>query len=123
MKQIIRNVISNSNLTEPYVGLPELSCCLESAEDYDNYYRYIELNSDEKILDLIEESNILFEYSKLFLTYGVYSRIYFKDKYKMINIFNNFDVSQSNFIALGLNTISYLFNGSSFSCLTRSTTC
>ena len=37
---------------------------MESAEDYDNYYRYIELNSDEKILDLIEESNILFEYSK-----------------------------------------------------------
>ena len=94
MKEIIRNVISNSNLTEPYVGLPELSCCLESAEDYDNYYRYIELNSDEKILDLIEESNILFEYSKLFLTYGVYSRIYFKDKYKMINIFNNFDVDE-----------------------------
>ena len=67
MKQIIRNVISNSNLTEPYVGLPGLSCCLESAEDYTNYYTYIELNSSENILGLIEESNVLFGYSKLLL--------------------------------------------------------
>jgi hypothetical protein len=94
MKQIIRNVIANSNLTEPYIGLPELSCCLQTAEEYDNYYKYIELNSDEKILDLIEESNLLFEYSKLFLTYGVFSRIYFEDKYKMINIFNNFNIDE-----------------------------
>ena len=92
MKQIIRNVISNSNLTEPYVGLPGLSCCLESAEDYTNYYTYIELNSSENILGLIEESNVLFGYSKLLLNYGVFSRIYFENKYKMINIFNNFDV-------------------------------
>jgi hypothetical protein len=92
IKKIIRNVISKSELSEPYFGLPELSCCKEDIGEYISYYVYIQENSDEKIFDLINESNELYEYSKLFLNYGVSSRIYFNDKNKNIGIFNNFDI-------------------------------
>lgn len=92
IKQTIRNVIDSSGTIEPYIGLPELVCCMEQGDEYINYYNYIQLHSDVNILDLISETNLLFEYSKLFINYGVFDRVYFMDPTRMINIYYDYNL-------------------------------
>ena len=94
IKQIVRNVIDNSGTIEPYVGLPELVCCMEQGDEYIGYYNYIQLHSDTNILDLISETNLLFEYSKLFINYGVFDRVYFCDPNKMSDIYYDYNLDE-----------------------------
>ena len=92
IKSIISSVIAKSDLSDPIFGLPEMACCMESSEDYFNYYKYIQLNSDENIMTYIDELNNLDNYKPLFLQSGDYHRLYFKDPYKDMAIINKFAI-------------------------------
>ena len=89
IKSIIKDVISKSPLSDKYLGGIESSCCSEEADQYINFYQYIELESSVKIKNFIEESNSLYKKLELFYSSGVFHRLYLYDKDKFTGINNN----------------------------------
>ena len=89
IKKTVKNVISNSQLSDSFIGHVESSCCTEEAEQYLNYYFYIETESTYPIKKEIDESNIIYDYTKYFINTGSIHKCLFYDKYKFDGIYNN----------------------------------
>ena len=70
IENIVEDVISKSTITDQYVGLVEVSCCLEYAKSYLDYYYYIEEESKVNVRKIIEESRILFNDTFYFISSG-----------------------------------------------------
>lgn len=88
IKSIIEDVISKSPLSDKYLGGIESSCCSEEADQYIDFYQYINLQSNNKIQNYIDESNSLYNKLKLFYTSGVFHRLYLCDENRFTGIHN-----------------------------------
>jgi len=95
IKNIVKDIIKKSTITDQYIGFVEISCCLENAESYLDYYYYIE--SKTNIKKFIDESNILYDNIYYFINSGSIH------KFKLYNT-EHFNGIYNNIIADDLNS-------------------
>jgi hypothetical protein len=88
--KVVKDVIAESPISDYYIPKVESSCCTEVAEQYINYYYYIELKSSELIKFNIDESRLIFNYMKYFINKGSIHRFILYDKNKFDGIYNTF---------------------------------
>jgi len=88
IKNIIKDVIEKSQLTDTYSGLIESSCCTEDALQYIDYYLFIELESSYPIKKLINESLKIINFTKYFISIGSIHKFELVDKNKFDGIYN-----------------------------------
>lgn len=89
IKKITKDVIAISPLTDQIVGPLETSCCTEDADQFLDYYFFIELQSSYPIKKNIDESNAIFGYTNYFINIGSIHRFLYYDKNKFDGIYNN----------------------------------
>jgi len=88
IKDIVKDVIGKSQLTNTYSGVLESSCCTEDAIQYIDYYLFIELESNYPIKKLINESLKIIDFTKYFITVGSIHKFILVDKNKFDGIYN-----------------------------------
>ena len=89
IENTVENVIANSYITDQYVGLVEVSCCMEYADSYLDYYYYIEEESKSNIKKIIDESKLLFNDTYYFINSGSIHKFILYNKNKFNGIYNN----------------------------------
>jgi len=102
--KVVKDVIGESSISDYYVPIVESSCCTELAEEYINYYYYIELKSSESIKFNINESRLISNYTKYFINKGSIHRFLLYDKNKFNGIYNTFIIDNE------INTSKYIIN-------------
>jgi len=88
IKNVVKDVIEKSQITDIYSGLVETSCCSENAEHFLDYYYYIATESEYPIKKDIDESKIIFNYYKYFINIGSIHKFILYDKNKFSGIYN-----------------------------------
>ena len=88
IKNVVKDVIEKSQITDMYSGLVETSCCSENAEQFLDYYYYIATESDYPIKKNIDESKFIFNYYKYFINIGSIHKFILYDKNKFSGIYN-----------------------------------
>jgi peptidyl-tRNA hydrolase len=89
IKNIIKKVIATNQTSNIYLQSPvEGSCCTELAEKFINYYFYIQLESNDILRNIIEESKKLGDYEKYFIENGSIHNFILYDKNKFDGITN-----------------------------------
>ena len=87
IENIVEDVISKSSITDQYVGLAEISCCIEDADTYLDYYFYIE--NQTNIKKIIDESVLLYKNIYYFINSGSIHKFILNDPNKFNGIYNN----------------------------------
>ena len=89
IKNVVKDVIEKSQITDIYSGLVETSCCSENAVQFLDYYYYIATESEYPIKKDIDESKFIFNYYKYFINIGSIHKFILYDKNKFSGIYNN----------------------------------
>jgi len=96
IKNVVKDVIGKSQITDIYTGLIETSCCSEYAEQFLDYYYYISTESSYPIKKDIDEARFLFNYYNYFIYIGSIHKYILYDKNKFSGIHNVAIVDDEN---------------------------
>jgi len=88
IKNVVKDVIGKSQITDLYTGLIETSCCSENAENFIDYYYYISTESTYPVKKDIDESKFIFNYYDYFINIGSIHKYILYDKNKFSGIHN-----------------------------------
>ena len=87
IKRTVADVIANSAPSDQYSEV-QTSCCTEDAKQFLNYYFYIETESSYPVKQNIDQSILIYPYTKYFINFGAIHKFFQYDKYKFDGIYN-----------------------------------